>query len=631
MAVAGRVVGPDLLGDEGHRRVQQRQDPFERVEQRRRDVLLALVEARLDDLQVPVAEVVVDEGVALLDGVGEVEGLEALGHRADRALQPREQPAVLDVGGARGRLDLGGVQQDQAGGVVELVREVGALFDLGVGVADVLGRGHRQQAEAERVGAALVDLLERVDPGPQALRHAAAVAGLDHRVDVDVAEGDVAGELEPRHHHAGDPEEEDLARRGEEAGRVEGAHLGRVVGPAERGEGPERRAEPGVEDVLLLAQLSPALAAALGSVLGDDRLVAGVAVPDRDLVSPPELARDAPGADLLEPVEVDAGPLVGLDVDLVGFDDGHRRAGELVHAAEPLQRDQRLDPLAGAVREGHRVRVGLLFAERALGAEVLDDRLLRLGDGLALVVAGLVVHAAVGADHDDLREAELAAELEVFGVVAGGDLQRPGAELDVDVVVAVDRQAAPDQRQDRVLADQVAVALVGRVHGDRGVADHRLRAHRGDGQHLVGVLDRVVDVEEDVVDVFVLDLEVGDRRARPRVPVDHVVVAVDVALVVELLEDFVDGADVALVEGEALALVVAGGAEALVLLDDLRAVFLFPLPDALDEGLAAELLPGLAFGADLLLDFRLGRDARRGRCRGSRACSVVVDVWLVEG
>src|SRR6202012_4134835 len=96
---------------------------------------------------------------------------------------------------------------------------------------------------------------------------------------------------------------------------------------------------------------------------------------------------------------------------------------------------------------------------------------------------------------------------------------------------------------------------------------------------------------------------------RARVPVDHVVVAVDVPLVVELLEDFVDGADVPLVEGEALALVVAGGAEALVLLDDLRAVLLFPLPDALDEGLAAELLARRAFGPDLFLDFRLGGDA----------------------
>ena len=164
----------------------------------------------------------------------------------------------------RRRLDLGGVEQDQPAGVPELVGEVAALLDLGVGVAHVLGRGHRQQAEAQRVGAVDVDLLQRVDPGAEALRHPPPVAGLDHRVDVDVAEGDVAGELEPGHDHPRHPEEEDLARGGEEAGRVEGAQLRRVVGPAERREGPDRRAEPGVEHVLLLAQLAAAGAAALG-------------------------------------------------------------------------------------------------------------------------------------------------------------------------------------------------------------------------------------------------------------------------------------------------------------------------------------------------------------------------------
>ena len=87
-----------------------------------------------------------------------------------------------------------------------------------------------------------------------------------------------------------------------------------------------------------------------------------------------------------------------------------------------------------------------------------------------------------------------------------------------------------------------------------------------------------------------LDLEVGDRGLQTRVPVDHVVVAVDPALLVERDEDAVDRADVALVEREPLALVVAGRAEALVLLDDRRAVLLLPLPDALDELLATEVV-----------------------------------------
>ncbi len=107
--------------------------------------------------------------------------------------------------------------------------------------------------------------------------------------------------------------------------------------------------------------------------------------------------------------------------------------------------------------------VGLLGAQHALLAQGGDDRLLRLGGGHpGEPLPRLLGEPPVGADHDDLLEAVLAADLEVVGVVAGGDLQRPGAELGVDVLVGDDRQAAADQRQDAVLADQVAVALVAR-------------------------------------------------------------------------------------------------------------------------------------------------------------------------
>ena len=105
-----------------------------------------------------------------------------------------------------------------------------------------------------------------------------------------------------------------------------------------------------------------------------------------------------------------------------------------------------------------------------------------------------------------------------------------------------------------------------------------------------------------------LDLEVGDGRARPGVPVDEVVVAVDQALVVEVDEDLHDRLHVALVEREALVLVVHRGAEALELLDDRAAVLLAPLPHALDEGLAPDLLAARALLLQRALHLLLGRD-----------------------
>jgi hypothetical protein len=117
--------------------------------------------------------------------------------------------------------------------------------------------------------------------------------------------------------------------------------------------------------------------------------------------------------------------------------------------------------------------------------------------------------------------------------------------------------------------------------------------------------DRVQRVDHPLA---LLDLEVGDRRAQARVPVDHVVVAVDQALLVELDEDLEHGLDVGLVHREALVLVVERGAEALELLDDLPAVELAPLPHPLDERGTAELLARAALRDQLLLDEALCRD-----------------------
>ena len=127
--------------------------------------------------------------------------------------------------------------------------------------------------------------------------------------------------------------------------------------------------------------------------------------------------------------------------------------------------------------------VGLLAAEQALLAQFGDDRLLRLRRPSAPEALGrLVGDEAVLADGRERLEAVLAPDLEVVGIVAGRDLERAGAELDVHVLVRDHRHLAADQRQHHVLADRVLVALVTRVHGHRDVREHRLRAHRRDDQ-----------------------------------------------------------------------------------------------------------------------------------------------------
>ncbi len=252
-----------------------------------------------------------------------------------------------------------------------------------------------------------------------------------------------------------------------------------------------------------------------------------------------------------------------------------------------------------------RVRA-LLGDDPAVGAQRADDG----GAGLQPVQA---LEGAVGGDdrvlvHDgEVRQVVALADLEVVRVVRRGHLDGAGAELRVDVLVRDDRDAAAGERQLDLGADEVLVALVLGVDGDGRVTQHRLGAggRDDDGRAALAVADR----DELALVVLVLDLDVGDRGQAAGAPVDDALGAVDQLVVVELLEDGLDGLGEALVHGEALTGPVDAVAEAAHLARDLTAGLVLPLPDTLDEGLPAEVVSGLALLGELAFDDVLGGDA----------------------
>ncbi len=83
-------------------------------------------------------------------------------------------------------------------------------------------------------------------------------------------------------------------------------------------------------------------------------------------------------------------------------------------------------------------------------------------------------------EHVDLRQAMALADFKVVEVVRRGDLDRARTLFGIGVFVADDRNAAADQRQNDMLADQMIQPLVLRMDRDRGVAEHGFRTHRRD-------------------------------------------------------------------------------------------------------------------------------------------------------
>ena len=242
----------------------------------------------------------------------------------------------------------------------------------------------------------------------------------------------------------------------------------------------------------------------------------------------------------------------------------------------------RLDHGLAAVAVADGVAVGLDLLEQARLPRGPRTTALRHANAVQALRSGpaSAVIAPVVADDLDARQVVALADLEVVGVVGRGDLQRRRC-----------RSSCPRRRRAMIgisrfrsgritaVAAQVPVALVLGVHGHGRVAQHGLGPGGGDGDAAGAVREGVADVVEVAVDLLVLDLEVGQRRVAAGAPVDDVVAAVDQPLVVELDEDLAHRAREPLVHGEALALPVAGGAQALELVDDGAAVLLAPLPD----------------------------------------------------
>ena len=155
-----------------------------------------------------------------------------------------------------------------------------------------------QDPEAEAVGTVFLDQVHRVDGVAEALAHLAPLQIEDQRRDEHGRERDPAYDVQSHHHHARDPQEDDLAAGDHDLIGIPRLEFGRVVGPTEDREWPQRAREPRVERVGIARQVGravafPSLAQRIFFRQRDDRVAVG-RVPHRQLMAPPHLTRDVP-------------------------------------------------------------------------------------------------------------------------------------------------------------------------------------------------------------------------------------------------------------------------------------------------------------------------------------------------
>ena len=278
-------------------------------------------------------------------------------------------------------------QQEEAQRIGPLTRKPGRirrrrprerLFELGQRLVQVLFRGLLVLGKPEdlRHRRAMHEA-QRVDDVALHLGHLLAVFIDDQRVQHHGPKRHLLHKVQPEHHHARDPEKQDVVPRLHHCGRVKRLQVARLIRPAQRRERPQRRAKPGIQHVVVLHQIRAAclragflkrarhehLACALPRAFGH--------VPRRDAMSPPQLAADAPVADVAHPAVVVVGPVLRDKLGLALLDGGDGVFGQRLGLDKPLHGQRRLDHRIAALTAAQRQLVRLLFDQQPLGLQRL--------------------------------------------------------------------------------------------------------------------------------------------------------------------------------------------------------------------------------------------------------------------
>ena len=175
------------------------------------------------------------------------------------------------------------------------------------------------------------------------------------------------------------------------------------------------------------------------------------------------------------------------------------------------------------------------------------------------------------------------------------------------------------KRQRKHLPDQSDIPLVRRVHGNRRIAQHRLRPRRCNDHRTRAIGQRIPHVVQLAHALLVLHLQVRHRSLQLRIPVDDVRPAIDQALLIQPDKRLNHRWRQRIVHREIFTRPVDARPQPPHLVRDGSAILLLPRPNFLCERLAAKLLArSQPLRGKLLLHHHLCCDPRVIRTRNPK-------------
>ena len=200
-----------------------------------------------------------------------------------------------------------------------------------------------------------------------------------------------SSEVRGHHDHASDPEEDDVVACDQDAAGKVKVYVPPTVtttsgirAPAKRAERHQRTGVPRVQHIFISTQgFARCLGLSCSLIMGHINLAVFV-VPSRDLVTPPQLARDAPIGDVVHPLVVGVDPVLGNKLHFArlhcinGFLRNAFATGvmwaDFIHGDKPLVGQHGFNHLAGAGANGQHQFVRLDFQHQTHVVQILVVR-----------------------------------------------------------------------------------------------------------------------------------------------------------------------------------------------------------------------------------------------------------------
>ncbi len=243
---------------------------------------------------------------------------------------------------------------------------------------------------------------------------------------------------------------------------------------------------------------------------------APVTVVCRNPVSPPQLAADAPVADIIGPVEINLLQTFRNQFYITVFHRFHRGLNQFIHLYEPLFLYQRFYGCLTAVMSAYIVGIIFNLYQQPLTLQLRNDGSSRLIPVHTAVFSAVLVDGGIVVHHIDNRQVMALSHLKVVGVVGRRNLYHTCTEFHVHISVRNDRNHPVHNGKHDTLSYQMPVTLILGMDCHRGIAQHGLRTGGGKSQEFRGaggaviVHHRIFDVPQMPCLLLILHLRIGN-------------------------------------------------------------------------------------------------------------------------